>query len=444
MTEQQRAMNFLAYWSVHIRADSQAKSEMEQALVSAFRAAISEATAAKDAEIAILRERKCEGCGLHGDSVKYIRVHVTNGVLTLCRQCLDDVNRKNPATAAAIARAEAAEAEVARQQERMKEMAANDLTKPLLVQMDTYKAALERIVKAVDNFWKTQDHELEDAMRAARSLLVGTPATPTETTMLTDLCNRCGKEGGTGHDCVTIEEAFAREAAARQERIGPTIRAGYCEDRDAVLGHTVGTPEVASTPVKAPAAPTETTEEDRRIYYQDIVYAVCNALDRCFVKRPGKGIVCGTVEAPSKQVQEHMAIVVERCIELANRQAAEQAGDTPTRPDADKSMTDSGKPAYIVWKGFREWNVCDSLVKALEAKSRSGGLIYEPMGMTTAVKVSSELAATPDPNRGKVVLVADPVRWGKWNWINQPSTVHDLCNAIYDAVAASLTTKEGR
>lgn len=37
----------------------------------------------------------CEGCGVHGN-VELTRINVTNGVLTLCRTCLDDVNRKNP------------------------------------------------------------------------------------------------------------------------------------------------------------------------------------------------------------------------------------------------------------------------------------------------------------------------------------------------------------
>lgn len=42
---------------------------------------------------------KCEGCGSIG-SAEYIKIHVTNGALTLCRQCLDDINRKNPEVAA--------------------------------------------------------------------------------------------------------------------------------------------------------------------------------------------------------------------------------------------------------------------------------------------------------------------------------------------------------
>lgn len=192
---------------------------------------------------------------------------------------------------------------------------------------------------------------------------------------------------------------------------------------------------------RAVAARADPTEKDRRVYYQDIVYAVCNALNRIFVKRPHQGVVCGTVETPSKQVQEHMAIVVERCIEVANRQAAEQAGDEPTRADADTSMTDAGKPAYIVWSGFRDWKVCNSLVQALEWK-RPGWLIYEPMGMTTAVKVSAELAHA-DPNRGRVVRDAygkefvggvGPVPW-------ESSDCRDEWNRVFDAVEAKVLAK---
>lgn len=71
-------------------------------------------------ELAALRERKCEGCGLRGDG-EYIKIHVTNGVLTLCRQCLDDVNRKNPELPAIRQCAEKAEAELADSDAHLKE-----------------------------------------------------------------------------------------------------------------------------------------------------------------------------------------------------------------------------------------------------------------------------------------------------------------------------------
>lgn len=38
----------------------------------------------------------CEACGMKVDGRKWIKVRTTNGALTLCKQCLDDINRKSP------------------------------------------------------------------------------------------------------------------------------------------------------------------------------------------------------------------------------------------------------------------------------------------------------------------------------------------------------------
>lgn len=45
-----------------------------------------------------LAPKSCEACGLQADET-FTRVRTTNGGLVLCRQCLDDINRKNPETA---------------------------------------------------------------------------------------------------------------------------------------------------------------------------------------------------------------------------------------------------------------------------------------------------------------------------------------------------------
>ena len=57
----------------------------------------------------------------------------------------------------------------------------------------------------------------------------------------------------------------------------------------------------------------ESTEKERRIYYQDIVYAVCIALDTLDGNHisKGTGIVCGTADEPSNAVQERMALLIE-------------------------------------------------------------------------------------------------------------------------------------
>jgi hypothetical protein len=44
--------------------------------------------------------RECEGCGLHGAHLAHPFIHLTNGALTLCEQCLAEFNGKNPELAA--------------------------------------------------------------------------------------------------------------------------------------------------------------------------------------------------------------------------------------------------------------------------------------------------------------------------------------------------------
>jgi hypothetical protein len=49
-------------------------------------------------------------------------------------------------------------------------------------------------------------------------------------------------------------------------------------------------------------------EMNARIYYQDIVYAVCNSLDMIRGNSAIEGgIVCGTLEEPTTEVQDAMA-----------------------------------------------------------------------------------------------------------------------------------------
>lgn len=47
-------------------------------------------------------------------------------------------------------------------------------------------------------------------------------------------------------------------------------------------------------------------EKDARMYYQEIVYRVCTMLDNIYGKKPGHGVVCGTLETPSDEVQKTM------------------------------------------------------------------------------------------------------------------------------------------
>ena len=72
-------------------------------------------------------------------------------------------------------------------------------------------------------------------------------------------------------------------------------------------------------------------EKKRRIYYQNIVYAVCRELDRAFSKRihRGEGTVCGTVDTPSTEVQDLMRELVDRDHARALKEMETDPGQVP-------------------------------------------------------------------------------------------------------------------
>lgn len=66
-------------------------------------------------------------------------------------------------------------------------------------------------------------------------------------------------------------------------------------------------------------------EKSRRVYYQDIVYAVCNELDKIL---PGT-TVCGSWAEPSTEVQERMKAIRKVLSHVPGRvlmKAKEEAG----------------------------------------------------------------------------------------------------------------------
>lgn len=65
-------------------------------------------------------------------------------------------------------------------------------------------------------------------------------------------------------------------------------------------------------------------EEQCRLYYQDIVYHICNCLDRIQGRKvtEGRGIVCGTVGSPTTEVQDAMT-----ALEAENKRLRRAARD---------------------------------------------------------------------------------------------------------------------
>ena len=60
------------------------------------------------------------------------------------------------------------------------------------------------------------------------------------------------------------------------------------------------------------------TEKERRIYYQNIVYAVCSAIERVDGSHPGAAFICGTADEPSTAVQQRIERIAKEVIELRN------------------------------------------------------------------------------------------------------------------------------
>ena len=49
-----------------------------------------------------------------------------------------------------------------------------------------------------------------------------------------------------------------------------------------------------------------TTEKEKRIYYQNIVYRVCAVLDALDGNRPGNSLCCGSADSPCDDVERRM------------------------------------------------------------------------------------------------------------------------------------------
>lgn len=67
-------------------------------------------------------------------------------------------------------------------------------------------------------------------------------------------------------------------------------------------------------------------EKRRRIYYQDIVYNVCNTLDYLAGNTASNGarIVCGTADSPATGVQDAMCVLKKKILVHVPRRVLEQ------------------------------------------------------------------------------------------------------------------------
>jgi hypothetical protein len=66
------------------------------------------------------------------------------------------------------------------------------------------------------------------------------------------------------------------------------------------------------------------TEKKRRVYYQHIVYSVCNMLDQIDGRHSGNVIVCGTAEEPCSDVETRIQQLTAERDSLRQQLAAER------------------------------------------------------------------------------------------------------------------------
>ena len=80
-------------------------------------------------------------------------------------------------------------------------------------------------------------------------------------------------------------------------------------------------------PQGSPQEISEITEKERRVYYQSIVYDVCNQLDILDGRPISKGLICGTVEEPSEEVQRKLKQLINEYLILKQREKERGGSD---------------------------------------------------------------------------------------------------------------------
>lgn len=117
-------------------------------------------------------------------------------------------------------------------------------------------------------------------------------------------------------------------------------------------------------------------EKKRRIYYQDIAYSVCNALDKIDGKKPGTGIQCGTIDGPSTEVQERMKLMAT----TPSREVPAAADAEPERPDYDW-ITPERLKHYIPSRAF--WDIIIELLDRAKWLEQRESSMLMPNASTT-------------------------------------------------------------
>lgn len=141
-----------------------------------------------------------------------------------------------------------------------------------------------------------------------------------------------------------------------------------------------------STPIAGRSKSARRTDEKaRRVYYQNIVYAVCNTLDRINRSRGVMGevkgdgssrVVCGTVDEPSTMAQDLMRVVEKRWDADAAELARLRCVVEKARAITEHMLSDKEAPTTLAeLDAFTErskvlWAELSSALSALSARGK--------------------------------------------------------------------------
>lgn len=128
-------------------------------------------------------------------------------------------------------------------------------------------------------------------------------------------------------------------------------------------------------------------ENRRRVYYQDIVYAVCNILDRRFGSK--SRTVCGTVSEPSTEVQD-------RCEELVRFDPTNHhnAAKCPhCNPEHQKRVEENDnlraaikRAGFSVMQTSGDWSICDVSEYGKQQEAKTLEVATENVDLKVALK----------------------------------------------------------
>ncbi len=124
---------------------------------------------------------------------------------------------------------------------------------------------------------------------------------------------------------------------------------------------------------------------------------------------PGNGLCCDRPESDRAIFPCSYEDRLRRCEEAIRRlevtvdqKAARKASMTNAGQRGEmreRARIAESRPRYIVYRGPGVMIQHDELASALLEAGRNGGIVYEPLGMTTAEKVASEPEGEPELER---------------------------------------------